>query len=282
MIPAGTPLGAVQVELPGAPVIGQVAPGGQHVKLGKLEGWWDAPSSSGTATQKVNGHGAFLGPAFYGPRVVIAEARVDGFSPADSLAVARQLMSSLSVDALTRLSVTDDLGATLTADVRQEGDPILVRSGNRMVVSLSMLAPDPRRYGPWQSISTGLPVASGGFTLPVTLPIIMNGTGAVGAVSVTNEGDMEAPLVFTVAGPCPPFSISDQFGNQLSYWEDVPEGRTVDIDTDARVVLLDGTANRVVTGTWPTLQPGANTFQFSASAYDAGALLTVSYRSAWR
>lgn len=282
MIPAGTPLGAVQVALPGAPVIGLVAPGGQHVKLGKLEGWWDAPASSGSATQKVNGHGAFLSPAYYGPRVIIAEARIDGFTPADSLAVAREIAATLDVSTLTRLSVTDDVLGTLTADVRQEGDPILVRSGNRMILSLSMLAPDPRRYGPWQDVSTGLPQASGGFTLPVTLPIVMTGTGAAGALAVTNEGDMESPMIITVAGPCPPFSISDQFGNQLSYWEDVPEGRYLYIDTDARVALLDGTANRTVTGTWPVLRPGVNTFQFSASAYDAGALLTLSYRSAWR
>lgn len=281
MIPAGTALGAVQVALPGAPVIGQVASGGQHVKLGKLDGWWDSAASTGTTTQKVNDHGAFLGPAFYGPRVVQAEARVDGFGPGDSLAVARQIMSALSLDELVELAVTDELG-TLHAAVRQEGDPILLRNGNRMIVSLSMLAPDPRRYGAWQQASTGLPVASGGFSLPVVLPIVMTGTGNAGAVVIANEGDIEAPLLLTVAGPCPPFTISDQQGRQLVFAETLEAGRTLVIDTGARTALLDGVANRVVTGTWPVLNPGANQFQFSASAYDAGALLTISYRSAWR
>lgn len=281
MIPAGTPLGAVQVALPGAPVIGEVAEGGQHVQLGKLEGWWDSPASTGIATQKNNEHGAFLGPAYYGPRVIIAEARIDGFNPGDSLAVARQVMQGLEVGELRTLSVTDELG-TLTADVRQEGDPILVRSGNRMIVSLSMLAPDSRRYGPWQSVSTGLPQASGGFTLPVTLPILMTGTGAAGALSILNDGDVDAPMLMSVSGPCPPFAISDQQGRQLVYGEAVDAGRFLQIDTGSRTALLDGTANRVVTGTWPVLRPGANTFQFTASAYDAGAQLTIAYRSAWR
>jgi hypothetical protein len=64
--------------------------------------------------------------------------------------------------------------------------------------------------------------------------------------------------------------------------EAVPAGRSLVIDTKSRTALLDGVANRTVTGSWPVLRPGSNTFVFNASAYDAGALLTVSYRSAWR
>lgn len=282
MIAPGTPLGAVQVAFPGAPVIGQVAEGGQHVKLGKLDGWWDSPASTGTVTQKVNGHGAFLGPAFYTPRVVQMQARIDGFGAADSMATARQIMEAISLDALSEVAVTDEAG-TLYANVRQEGDPLLARSGNRVTVSLSVLAPDPRRYGPWQQASTGLPIASGGFSLPVTLPIVMTGTGAAGALALVNDGDVDAPLLLTVSGPCPPFAISDQDGRQLVYsGEALAAGRTLVIDTENRTALLDGVANRVVTGSWPLLRPGLNTIQFTASAYDAGALLTVSYRSARR
>lgn len=281
MIPAGTNLGAVQVELPGAPVVGQVAPGGQHVHLGKLDGWWDPAASAGATTQKTNDHGVFLGEAFYTARVVQLEARVDGFSPGDSLAVARQLMTALTLNELTELSVTDEEG-TLTAAVRQEGDPLLARQGNRMVVSLSMLAPDPRRYGPWLTASTGLPVAGGGFVLPITLPVSSGGVATSGVLSIVNDGDVDSLPVFTVAGPVNPFTITGDAGRQLAFAEAVPAGRTLVIDTAARTALLDGVANRAVTGTWPALRPGLNTFRFDASAYDAGAQLTVSYRPAWR
>lgn len=282
MIPAGTPLGAVQVALPGAPVIGQVAPGGQHVKLGKLDGWWDSPASSGTATQKVNDHGAFLGPAFYGPRVVQAEARIDGFSPGDSLALARQLVAALPISQLVEVEITDELG-TLTASVRQEGDPLLSRQGNRMVVSLSMIAPDPRRYGPWQESITGLPVSTGGFTLPVTLPVSTGGDTQSGAVYANNEGDLDSPGTFTVIGPVPAgATITGQDGSQLVISDAVQAGRQLIIDTGARTALLDGVANRTVTGTWPTIRPGSSQFLFNASAYDAGAKLSLTYRSAWR
>lgn len=282
MIPPGTPLGAVQVALPGAPVIGLVAPGGQHVKLGKLEGWWDPAASSGTATQKVNAHGAFLGPAFYAPRVVQAEARIDGFSPGDSMALARQILTALEVSSLVTLSVTDE-DTTLTADVRQEGDPLLARSGNRVIVSLSMLAPDPLRYGPWLSGSTNLPRSLGGFTLPITLPVSTGASTASGAVTAFNDGDTDSDPIFTVWGPTPTgATITDENGRQLYIPEAVSAGRQLIIDTRNRTALLDGVANRVVTGTWPVLRPGINHFRFNASAYDAGAQLTVSYRSARR
>lgn len=283
MIPAGTPLGTVRVNLPGAPTIGQVAPGGQLVSLGKLEGWWDAPASSGTVTQKVNDHGAFLGPAYYGPRIISCEARIDGWSPGDSLAVARSIANQLDVNILTRLSVTDDDLGTLTADVRQEGDPILVRQGNRMVLSLSMLAPDPRRYGPLVEALTGLPVQTGGFMLPVTLPIVTGGTSTTGTLTVNNLGDMDTPLTFVVRGPLPAgATITDEQGRQLRISDPVDAGRLLYINTATRTALLDGVANRPVTGSWPLARPGVSQFLFRASAYDANAQLAVYYRSAWR
>lgn len=281
-IPVGTLLGGAQVSLPGAPVIGQVAPEGQLVHLGKLEGWWDGPPAVSSITQKANDHGVFLGPGYYGGRIINCEARIDGWSPGDSLRLARDLMDSLSVDYLTRLSVTDELG-TLTAEVRQEGDPILVRSGNRMILSLSMIAPDPRRYGPQQEGLTGLPVSTGGFTLPITLPVSTGASTVSGAISAFNEGDLESNPVFVVRGPVPAgATITDQTGRQLRIADALQDGRMLYIDTARRTALLDGVANRPVTGTWPVLRPGANEYRFNASAYDAGAQLAVYYRSARR
>lgn len=281
MIAPGSALEAAQVALAGAPVVGQVAAGGQLVHLGRLEGWWDAPGTSGTSTQKVADHGVFLGPAFYSGRVMALEARIDGFSPADSMSIANQLLTALPVNDLAALAVTDEAG-TLYTSVRQEGDPLLSRQGNRVVVSLSMIAPDPRRYGPVQTASTGLPVATGGFALPAVLPIVIGGSVISGAVVAVNSGDIESYPVFTISGPCPSFTISDDAGRVLSYTDTVLAGRSLVIDTGARTAMLDGTAVRVVTGTWPTLKPGTNQYRFNASSYDAGALMTVSYRSARR
>lgn len=282
MIPPGSKLSAARVTLAGAPTIGEVAPGGQHIHLGKLEGWWDSPPSTAQNTQKVNDHGAFLGPGYYGPRIIIAEARIDGFSADDSLSVAQDIMQGLQVDILNRLTVEDGQG-TLTADVRQEGDPILIRTGNRCIVSLSMIAPDPRRYGPLMESVTGLPSSTGGFTLPITLPVSTGGDTVSGAVTGVNAGDLPSNPVFVLRGPVPAgATITDQDGRQLRVAEAVDAARYLYIDTATRTALLDGTANRPVTGSWPVLRPGLNQFRFNASAYDAGAQLALYYRSAWR
>ena len=59
-------------------------------------------------------------------------------------------------------------------------------------------------------------------------------------------------------------------------------GRSLVIDSDSRRGVLDGTTARTVTGAGWLLTPGANEVAFSAAAFDPDALLTVSYRSAWR
>lgn len=281
MIPPGTPLGAVQVAIPGAPVVGLVAPAGQTVHLAQLTGWWDPPGSSGSNTQKVNDHGAWLGPAYYGARVIGVMARIDGFSPGDSMAVAQQLIRAVAVDTMTTLSVTDE-AETLSAQVRQEGDPLLGRAGNRVTVSLSLLAPDSRRYGSLSTIRTGLPITTGGLSLPLVLPVSLSATTATGILTVTNVGDIDSYPAFTVSGPCAPFTIADAYGRQLAYAGTVPDGRQLIIDTAARTALLDGVANRVVTGTWLRLIPGVNQFVFRAASYDPASQLSITYRSARR
>lgn len=282
MIPAGTLLGAVQVAIPGAPVIGQVDPSGRLVNLGKLDGWWDAPPSTGTITQKVNDSGAFIGPAYYGPRVMAVEARIDGFNPGDSMLTAQQILRAVSVDALFAISVTDE-AETLTAQVRQEGDPLLARKGNRVVVNLSLIAPDPRRYGAAVTASTGLPTTTGGLVLPFTLPVSLNATSATGTITAVNTGDITSFPMFIASGPIAgPWSISDGAGRVLTSQDTIPAGRTMVIDTGKRTALLDGVANRVMTGTWPLLAPGANQYRFTAASYDPASQLSITYKSARR
>jgi hypothetical protein len=88
---------------------------------------------------------------------------------------------------------------------------------------------------------------------------------------------------FTVVGPSPRFSITHRAtGRTLSFAEPVAVGRSLTIDTDRRTALLDGTASRVVTGTWFDYEPGVNEVAFSAPTYDSSALLVSTHRSAWR
>lgn len=274
------PLGPIQVTLGGF-TVGETRDNGARVHLAQLTGWWDPAASTGAATQRANDHGAWIGPAYYGPRILGVLARIDGTSPADSMTIAGLLLRAVPLDQLAEVSVKDE-AETLTARVRQEGDPLLDRKGNRVTVSLSLLAPDPRRYGPPATADTGLAATTGGLSLPIVLPVSLGATASAGTLTVTNAGDMDSYPVFTVTGPCAPFTVSDAAGRQLAYADTVPAGRTLVIDTALRSALLDGIANRVVTGTWLRLTPGINQFSFKASSYDAASRLAIAYRSARR
>lgn len=263
MIPRGTPLGGVQVALAGAPVIGQVDDAGRLINLGQLTGWWDSAATSGTSTQRVNDHGVFIGPAFYGSRIIGVEARIDGLNPGDSMATAERLIEAVSLDALGLITVTDE-NRTLSALVRQEGDPLLARSGNRVTVSLSLLAPDPRRYGEIQFAS---------------VPLVADTQNIVHAV---NDGNIASCPLFVIDGECQVDSLFDDLGRQLSYPDvDVPVSESLVVDTDLRTALLDGEF-AVVVGTWPRLEPGSNVFSLNTLDCSPGSLLTVAYRSAWK
>jgi hypothetical protein len=168
--------------------------------------------------------------------------------------------------------------------VRQDGDPLVDRLDGWARFSLSLIASDPRRYGTEEvSATTGLPQTSGGLSLPITLPITIGATVSSGRVSVTNAGNMATRPTLTVTGPSPAFSITHiGSGKRLASFEAVPAGRSLVLDADRRIALLDGTALRVVTGSWFDLDPGVNEIAFAAASYDPDASMTVSFRSAYR
>lgn len=281
MLAPGTLLEFAQVSLPGAPIIGQVDPEGRLVHLGKLEGWWDPPGGTGAKTPRSNAHGVYLGPAYYTERVIQLEARVDGFSQADSYATARRILDAVPLNDLRELTVTEN-GETWRAQVRQEGDPLILRKGNRVTVNVSLIAPDPLLYSAPSTVFTGLPTTSGGLTLPLVLPLAVGATVSNGSLSINNTGTEDSAPLMVVRGPCPPFTITDGTGRQLSYALPIAAGRTLVLDSANRVALADGTTVRPVTGTWPVLRRGLNQLYFNAASYDPAARLEVTYSSARR
>ncbi len=168
--------------------------------------------------------------------------------------------------------------------VRQEGEFNVEGTQTVTRFSLSLLAPDPRKYAvDVTSAETALPSSAGGLSLPLSLPVSVGATVTAGVLTVTNRGNTAAPAVLTVVGPCPPFTITRRgSGESLRFTEALPAGRTLVIDTYRNRALLDGTALRVLSGSWFNLAPGVNEIAFSASSYDPAARLRIESRSAWR
>lgn len=266
----------------GSIVLGESDSSGVEWYLNDLKGWSDPPGSSGSTDQRGSADGGWLSPAYSAARVVEVEGSLVASDWAAASLALDRLWAALPVN-ITAPMVVNEGTRTLQSNVRQEGDPLVERNAGFARFNLSLVAPDPRRYGAATTADTGLPATTGGLILPLVLPLSLAATASSGTLTVTNTGNMESLPMFTVYGPCAPFTISHPAtGRQLASLDTVPAGRTLVLDTAARTALLDGVASRVVTGTWLSLPPGTTQIVFNASGYDVLSRLSVTYRSAYR
>lgn len=253
-----------------------------------LDGWFNGYTTPDPGvTPRAADTGGWAGDAWAGPRIVHIGGRIKAPTWDDATLALARMQSQIPISGLATMAIYTGGGAvpSMQAQVRQAADTqIGLRVGGYAKFSIAVIAPDPRRYGVDEhTVSTGLPVTTGGLSLPLSLPLSIGATVASGRVTVVNDGNTDTPPVLEVAGPCPPCSITHlTSGRTLKVPETIPAGRTLIIDTDRRTALLDGVAERVVTGTWWRLDAGSQEIGFNASSYDAGAQLTIRYRHAWR
>lgn len=248
---------------------------------------WDSADVRTQYSDRQADHGSWAGPTYLAARVITLAGKViapdlaslDG--ALDRLGAAASLTDTL-------LTVAETVPRQCV--VRRSGRPLMRHETDRIAsYSLLLTAADPRRYSTTlQSQSTGLPVSSGGLTLPITMPLTITAGVTSGTITLTNAGTIATRPVFTIAGPVVSPVILVQYPDstvkQLAYGDTLVTGDSLVIDTDAHTVTLNGTVSRrrYLSGTWPEIPPGATvTVQWVASAPSPTALLTGTCRSAW-
>jgi len=157
--------------------------------------------------------------------------------------------------------------------------------------SVRVTAAAPRRYSvSLQTSSTGLPTTTGGLTFPITFPIAFSATTVAGQINATNTGSMDTRPVLTITGPVSAPTVAGLYPDgtvkQLIYSQDLQSGDVLVIDTDTHTATLNGNVSRrrflTVPSGWPTIPAGASViYQFQSGTYNASALLTATWRSAW-
>ncbi|MDG4796220.1 hypothetical protein [Micromonospora sp. WMMD1082] len=133
-----------------------------------------------------------------------------------------------------------------------------------------------------------LPTWSGGLTVPLTVPFTVPATQVGGLDDLSTAGTVEVGLRLRVDGPVPQprITITDPDGAATTLRVDitVPSGQWLDIDTQARTVLLNGdpAASRrgQAVGEFPLLQLGTSQLRFAA-AEEAAGTLSVRWRDGW-
>lgn len=105
--------------------------------------------------------------------------------------------------------------------------------------------------------------------------------------TLTNAGNISAPLVARIVGPCVNPVIENVTTGELVKVNITLLDSTsyLDIDFDAATVLLNGTASRYSlldsSSTFFDLDPGASAVRFRADSFQPAASATVSWRDTW-
>jgi len=273
--------------------LGAVDSSGVAWFLQDAEGW-DSPDVRSEYTERESDHGAWASPVYFGGRPITLTGTIEAQSRAALQGAAEQLYAAASLSDTT-LTVWEDTPKQAT--VRRSGKILLKYVSDRVATySVIVTAADPRRYSTvLQTGTTALPSTTGGLTFPITFPIAFSATTVSGQINATNTGSMDTRPVLTIAGPVTAPVVSALYADgtvrQLIYSLDLGAGDVLVIDTDARTVILNGSTSRrrfmTVSGGWPTIPAAVNgtpttvAYQFQSSTYNASAMLTATWRSAW-
>jgi hypothetical protein len=247
----------------------------------RLQGWDGGPASSLQVTQKLRAPGGWSSadPQLT-PRTLGLTGFIVGPDAATVIAACDAIKAAVTL-AETDLTVIDDGVAALTMRVARQGEVLIDGTPTATVkkFSIGLVAADPRKFGTPQSQTTALPSATGGITVPYTVPFAINSTVVTGQISMTNPGNMAGPVTARINGPAPAGGIithtSDLGTRVLSVNLPLGVGEWVDIDMEAQTVLAQGQASRsqwVNSRGFAAFDPGGNTWSFSAPATSAATL----------
>lgn len=268
--------------------LGAVDSDGTAWFLQTLEGW-DSPEVRAEFTDREADHGAWASPVYLGSRPITLAGTIVAPSQ-DLLEAAMERLRAAASLTDTVLTVWETVPKQ--AAVRRSGKPLVQYvTASTATYSVMVTAQDPRRYSTTLSTgTTALPSTSGGLAFPAAFPLAFSATTVSGLINAVNTGNVDTRPVLTIAGPVVAPTIAalypDGTVRQLIYSLDLVTGDVLTIDTDARTVLLNGGVSRrrfmTVAGGWPVIRAGSSvSYQFQSGTYNATAMLTAAWRSAW-
>lgn len=251
-----------------------------------VEGWEGSPRSTVSPVQKARAGGAWAGTAYFTARSLAASGMVTAPTEALLSDAIDRLNDACSLD--DSLLTVVESGRTRWCMARRDGE--VFASSNELSAdwSIQLVAVDPRKFAAPLSASTRLPASSGGLTVPFTVPFTISATTVSGQVSLHNPGNETGPVILRVDGPCHGPSITHvASGLTLVFSASLVlgVGEWLTIDPEARTVMANDQSSRngyITSRGWFGFVPGDNTFAFTATSFDADALLTVTATPAYK
>jgi hypothetical protein len=256
-----------------------------------IKGWHGSAGIRRKSTPKLWQHGIFPERGWKTERVISLQGHISTATRGEAADLCDSLAAILGDGTFGTFTVDDADQGLRTAEVQLDG-PVEIGwdSGTEIDVTVDMVAPDPRKYGPLQSFTTGASMPGGGLDNDPSLfnnetDVLDFGEGGTsGTITIINAGKAPAAVAFEAQGYWPDEIIITEVGTgrRLRYILPNLIEDTLYLDGAAGTVMLNGVADRseyLVERGWPVLNPGTNTYLFEAP--DASVILTARAASAW-
>lgn len=229
-----------------------------------LDGW-DSPDLPEGADARPSQDGMWDALNYFGGRTLTIGGKLAATSYADREAAEYRLRQAVPRDRLVTFTVNENTAKWCTA--RRSGRLMVRPLGERVSeFSISLLAPDPRKYGT-SPVTATISVAdgTGGLAPPWTPPVLLPAvTTAPNEATMTNTGIYESPPTITIRGPGSGIAVHNFLtGRFMAYDLTLGASDYILIDVASGVGLLNGSAVRSptpgssVTGQF-MMQPGQN------------------------
>lgn len=253
--------------------------------LTELTGWFDSPDPRGEPTPRPGADGDYDGEPTLSARTVTVAGSINAQSGPLLQAARDRVTALLAGSQRYGTLVVDevDRGLSRQAVVRLGGQTLTQQSTARDgTFSLSLYAPDPRRYSSvLHTASTARFTPGGGRSYDLVFDRSYGGSGSSGVVSVSNAGARSTWPVLRFAGPLPNPYARLVGGSTVAASLTLAAGQELVVDCGLRSVLL-GTASRrqfLSQDGFFALPPGDSQVYFSADSGTGS--LTVQWRDAW-
>lgn len=243
-------------------------PDGPSLFAEKLKGWWSTPQAKVSMTELSQGDGSHAiaeSDVLYSSRTVTLDVMARGRKRSEvQEAIESLLWMAHRIVTLRVADAASDTYATGYLEVASDGGKALE---HREELTLTIVCPDPRRYGAALKTAYMRPAAqsAGGLVYSdsgvLQLPLSFHGTTEAGSCTATlrNDGTSTAYPVLTTGGTLHGFSIRDTAGiGTLEYRDTAWPQAPIVIDCLRRTATCNG-----VDVTWklkrrafPTVPPG--------------------------
>jgi len=249
-----------------------------------LQGFFDGVNVKRTETTRPNQWGDFSEPGLLGARHITLTGAAVASSPEELLSMRDEFTALLSHGEYKEISVQNSVQKRYIT-VALEGSPSWVQKIDTTAVwKLELYAPDPRMFGPQQSIQITDSTVSGGIDYPMNYPVNYGGGIKVMAVSMFNAGNTEAWPVFKVTGDfMQGFSITDGGDNKITYEGIVTMTAPVTIDTGAGTARQGGIDKSVNLSKreWFNIPAGKSIQPLFLPKQDAAGWCDIMFRDTW-